>query len=197
MTRLLFIVTLTLMLAGCGGISQGSGPLRLAMSDEPAAPVMRWDHRPEATEWTNTTLTALETHGAPLWTLVPSDIDAWCPAYARASDHDRRLFWTGLFSALSKHESTYNPRAIGGGNLWFGLVQIAPATARWHGCDVTSGTGLLDGSANLRCAVRIAANQVPKKGSVTRGMRDWGPFHSNRKRADMMAWTRAQPYCRG
>ena len=26
---------------------------------------------------------------------------------------------------------------------------------------------------------------------------DWGPFHSRKKREDMIAWTREQPYCAG
>ena len=73
----------------------------------------------------------------------------------------------------------------------------APATAGWHGCEVRSGAALKNGAANLSCGVRIAANQVPKRGSINRGMRDWGPFHSASKRAEMSAWTRAQPYCQG
>jgi len=156
---------------------------------------MRWDHRPEADDWTAATLKALATHGAALPALVPSDIAKWCPSYPDAPPTDRQAFWAGLFSALAKHESTWNPSAVGGGGQWFGLVQISPATAKFHRCDVTSGQALKDGVANLRCGVRIAANQVPKRGSVTRGMRDWGPFHSSAKRAEMSAWTRAQPYC--
>ncbi|KMW56440.1 hypothetical protein AIOL_001394 [Candidatus Rhodobacter oscarellae] len=156
---------------------------------------MRWDFRAEGPAWTAATLEALAGHGAALPALVPSDIAEWCPGYEGASVEARQAFWAGLFSALAKHESTWNPAAVGGGGRWFGLVQIAPATARFHGCAVTSGQALLDGEANLRCAVRIAARQVPKRGSVTRGMRDWGPFHSASKRAEMSAWTRAQPYC--
>ena len=84
---------------------------------------------------------------------------------------------------------------MGGGGLWFGLVQIAPATARAYGCAATSGSALKNPVANLSCGVRIAAKQVSRRGSVNRGMRDWGPFHSGAKRAEMSAWTRAQPYC--
>jgi len=158
---------------------------------------MRWDHRPEAAEWTAATLAALRGNGAVLTALEPADIGDWCPGYRRAGIEDRRAFWAGLLSALAKHESRWNPQAVGGGGRWYGLVQIDPRTARGHGCAARSGAALKDGSANLTCAVRIAANQVPKRGSVAGGMRDWGPFHSTAKRAEMAKWTRAQSYCAG
>ena len=160
-----------------------------------APPVMRWDHRPEAAQWTQTTLSALETYGAALPALEPADIAEWCPGYPDAGAADRRSFWAGLLSALAKHESTWNPKAVGGGGLWIGLVQIDPRTARGYDCDARTAAELKDGAANLSCAVRIAASQVPKRGTVSRGMRDWGPFHDPRKRAEMSAWTSAQPYC--
>ena len=178
-----------LSLAGCAQ----STPVDKAVAPAPLA--MRWDHRAEASAWTQATMDALAGHGAVLPALVPSDIDAWCPGYVEANDRDRRAFWAGLFSALAKHESTWNPKAVGGGGLWYGLVQIDPRTAGWHQCDVKSGSALLNGSDNLRCGVRIAANQVPKRGSISRGMRDWGPFHSESKRAEMSQWTRSQSYC--
>lgn len=159
-------------------------------------PAMRWDHRPEATQWTLSTMGALKSHGAVLPALVPDDIETWCPAYPTASMEERRAFWTGLFSALAKHESTWNPAAVGGGGRWYGLVQIDPRTARGYGCRAQSGAALKDGNANLNCAVRIAAYQVSKRGTVSRGMRDWGPFHSASKRAEMSAWTRSQDYCK-
>ena len=191
MRKLLVLMCLG-ALAGCSGLgSRAEAPVPAA------APAMAWDHRPEASEWTLSTMNALEGPGAGLAALVPSDIAAWCPGYPEASVSERRAVWSGLFSALAKHESTWNPAAVGGGGRWFGLVQISPRTAAYHGCAVTSGQALKDGEANLRCAVRIAANQVPKRGSVARGMRDWGPFHHESKRAEMSAWTRSQSYCRG
>ncbi|SNS72608.1 transglycosylase SLT domain-containing protein [Tropicimonas sediminicola] len=163
------------------------------------SPRMRWDHRPEATKWTTSALTALRTHGAVLPSMVPADIETWCPGYVTASQEDREAFWVGLISALAKHESTWNPSAVGGGGLWFGLVQIAPPTARGYGCKANSGSALKNGADNVSCAIRIMAHTVPRDGVVSQGMRgvaaDWGPFHSAAKRADMIAWTRAQPFC--
>jgi len=164
-------------------------------------PPMRWDHRPEAPVWTQKTLLAVRSNDAVLAGTVPADIGTWCPAYADGSLADRRAFWSGILSALAKHESTWNPKASGGGGRWIGLTQIAPGTARAHGCDATSAGALKDGAANLSCAVEIAASQVGRDNMVAgngrQGLgRDWAPFRSSEKRADMAAWTRAQTYCR-
>ena len=169
------------------------------MATKSALPVMRWDHHPQAEAWTRATLDALRAEGQVLRDLVPEDIAQWCPGYETATAAERDAFWAGLFSALAKHESTWNPKARGGGGRWLGLLQIAPATARGYGCDLPEA-GLFDGRANLACAVRIAAVQVPRDGMVAgdgaQGIgRDWGPMRSDRKRADMAAWTRSQPYC--
>jgi hypothetical protein len=156
-------------------------------------PAMRWDHRPEAQTWTVSTMNAVMERGPTLLSVVPSDIDSWCPSYREADEDGRAAFWTGLFSAIAKYESTWNPRAIGGGGLYHGLLQILPSTARSVGCDPKS---LLDGATNLNCAVRIADRRVRvSNGSVGSITADWGPMHFSDKRSEMAAWTRAQDYC--
>lgn len=167
-------------------------------SAEPA--VMRWDHRPEAQRWTDASLKALQSHGAALPEIVPADIETFCPGYETASLEDRQLFWTGLLSALAKHESTWRPEAAGGGGRWIGLLQIAPATARAYGCNATDASALKNGSANLSCAIRIMARTVERDGVVGASGRggiaaDWGPFTKASKREEMANWTREQPYC--
>lgn len=163
--------------------------------------VMRWDHRPEAGEWTRTAFAALDTHAAVLPALVPADIEQWCPGYPEASEAEREMFWTGLLSALARHESTWNPQAVGGGGRWHGLVQISPATARHYGCQATSGSALQNGSANISCALRIWAQTVPRDGVVAAGRggvaADWGPFVQSEKREEMRQWISSQPYCAG
>jgi hypothetical protein len=164
-------------------------------------PAMRWDHRPEAAEWTRTTLAAIAAEDVRLADNVPDDIAQWCPAYEKAGIAQRRVFWAGLFSALAKHESTWNPAASGGGGRWIGLLQIAPATARQYDCGATSSAALKNGAANLQCAVEIASRQVARDDLVSGGGsygigRDWAPLRSSSKRADMMAYTRSQSYCK-
>ena len=159
------------------------------------APAMRWDHRPEGARWTAATITALQTRGPALLATVPDDIASWCPGYEGADATGRAKFWSGLFSAIAKYESTWNPRAKGGGGLYFGLLQILPATARSVGCDPGQ---LLDGSVNLNCAVRIADRRVAvSNGTVGSITADWGPMHFADKRAEMASWIRQQRYCAG
>ncbi|MGB8813561.1 MAG: transglycosylase SLT domain-containing protein [Paracoccaceae bacterium] len=163
-------------------------------------PAMRWDHRPEAAEWTTQTLVAVSSQDPVLAQSVPSDIAAWCPGYVTADLHQRRAFWVAMLSAVAKYESSWNPTASGGGGRYIGLTQISPKTARNHGCAATSAGALKDGSANLACAVKIVAAQVGRDRAVSgngrRGMgRDWGPFSKAAKRAEMQSWTKAQSYC--
>ena len=190
--RPVVLASVCAVLMGCGLPFGASEPV-------PVAATMRWDHLPDADVWTNATLGSLATHGQPLVDLVPADIDTWCPAYPEADEAQRAMFWSGMISALAKHESTWNPRAVGGNGRWFGLVQIAPATARGYGCVAGSGGALQKGPANLACAVRIMAVTAPRDGVVSAGMRgiaaDWGPFHSARKRQDMIDWVSRQSYC--
>ena len=165
-----------------------------------APPVMRWDARPEAAVWTARALTAVAARDGDLASRVPGDIATFCPGYASASMGNRRAFWVGLMSATAKHESSFNPKASGGGGRYVGLMQISPGTARLAGCEATSGAALKDGAANLECAIRIFAPHVAGDGVVAgkgnRGVaRDWGPFSRQSKRAEIAAWTAAQPYC--
>ena len=170
-------------------------------------PQARWAHRPEATLWTRSALAALDDHGQPLVEMVPRDILEWCPAYPHANADQRAAFWVGFMSALTKHESTYKPHAVGGGGLWYGLLQILPSTARLYNCRARSGAALKNGSANLSCAIRIMARTVPRDGVIhayTKGKKrrwrgvtaDWGPMRSETKRRDMARWLKAQSYCK-
>lgn len=171
--------------------------------DDPYLPAMQWDFKDEGSDWTRASLAALQTHGAPLISTIPNDIETWCPAYPEANPAERRAFWSGLLSALAKYESTWNPSAVGGGGQWFGLVQISPGTAKGYGCKAKSGNALKNGEANLSCAIRIMATTVPRDNAVAfkdNGNRggvaaDWGPFVSSEKRDAMSTWTSAQSYC--
>jgi len=167
-------------------------------------PRARWDFRPEGALWTRTTLEALNGHGRPLLELVPRDMGDWCPAYADAGLDQRAAFWNGFLSALAKHESTWKPRAVGGGGKWYGLTQILPATARGYKCRVGTGEALKNGSANLSCAVRIMTFTVQRDNAVARKANgrlggvaaDWGPMVNAKKRKEMAGWLRGQQYCR-
>jgi hypothetical protein len=165
-------------------------------------PNTRWDFKAGSKVWTRAAMVAVGAHGAGLDSIVPKDIDSWCPAYAQNAPALRRAFWVGMMSALSKHESTYNPRAVGGGDLWYGLLQIYPDTARRYGCRARTGEALKNPVDNLSCAARIMAVTVARDRAVAvrdtrwRGVAaDWGPMTKPGKIAEMSAWTRKQTYC--
>lgn len=165
-------------------------------------PETRWDRRQDAETWTRAVLAAINGQSHDLSDVVPRDIDHWCPAYAGNSAALRDDFWVGMMSALARHESTLDPRAVGGGGLWYGLLQIYPPTARHFGCAATTGEELLNPVANLACAARIMTVTVRRDQAVAlhdgrwRGVAaDWGPMTEPAKREEMAAWTRAQDYC--
>ncbi|MEZ5721234.1 MAG: hypothetical protein R3D59_05925 [Paracoccaceae bacterium] len=147
----MFLVAAMAALSGCatGDVNLDIGPLFSTKNEPAATQAMRWDNAPASEGWTEATLAALDSHGQNLVNTTPADIDVWCPGYEKADKEGRKAFWTGLLSALSKHESTWQPAVVGGGGRWFGLVQISPATARYHGCRAGSGEALKDGAANL------------------------------------------------
>ena len=163
-------------------------------------PNARWGNDGRSALWTRVVQSSLRAHASNLPTITPADIQDWCPAYSKASVKQREAFWIGLVSTLVKHESTYRPTAVGGGDLWYGLMQIFPSTARLYKCNARSGGALKHGPSNLACGLRIMSKTVARDQVVSRKMRgvaaDWGPFHSRKKRTDMMAWTRKQPYCK-
>lgn len=190
-------LTCGLFLSGC---SQVQLPDLASYLPRGFLPAMGWDGRPEAASWTGHALAAVGRHDDELARKVPDDIDSFCPGYKSAALADRRAFWVGLMSATAKHESSYNPKASGGGGRYVGLMQISPRTAKLAGCETTSSASLKDGAANLECAVEIFAPHVAQDGMVAgkgnRGVaRDWGPFSRTSKRAEIAAWTKAQAYC--
>ena len=101
---------------------------------------------------------------------------------------------------VGKYESSWNPKAAGGGGKYIGIMQISPRSAAHHGCAADSASELKDGAANLECAVQMVSKSVATDGvavgSGRQGIgRDWMPFRNGEKRAAMRAWISAQPYC--
>ncbi|WP_323036684.1 transglycosylase SLT domain-containing protein [Pararhodobacter sp.] len=160
----------------------------------------RWDHRPEADLWNSAMMQALRTDGAEMLALTPEDIQTWCPGYADASEDERAAFYVAFFSGLARFESTWNPRASGGGGRYRGLLQISPQTAQHHDCSLPEA-GLFNGAANLACAVRIATSAVTRDGVVAAGRggiaADWPPMRDPAKRREVAEFTRALPQCEG
>jgi len=173
----------------------------LAPVDSPADPeiVARWNHRAEASDWNAAALHALQTDGAAMLTLSPRDADTFCPGYAQADSEGRATFWVAFMSGLARYESGHRPEAAGAGGRYQGLLQISPATARFHGCELSTPRGLYDGATNVACAVRIATRAVLRDGVVASGRggmaADWPPLRDPAKRNEIAAFTRNVPAC--
>jgi len=180
----------TLLLAACQSVAL----------DSPPEVVARWDHRSEASQWNDSMVQALMTDGAAMLNLTPGDADTFCPGYAGAGPEGRAAFWVAFFSGLARFESGWRPDAAGAGGRYQGLLQISPATARHHGCDLSAPGGLYDGVTNLTCATRIATAAVTRDGVMASGRRgvaaDWPPLRDPRKRAEIAAFTRGLDTCR-
>ena len=184
-----------------------SGPQAIAdelrpVARDPYLPAAQWDALEDGALWTRVAMSAFAENAEAITETVPRDIANWCPAYAQAGEEQRRAFWVGMISALAFYESTHRPAAVGGGDRWYGLLQIYPPTARGYQCRARSGRALTDAANNLSCAARIMGVTVPRDNAVAlhdgrwRGVAaDWGPMVSRSKRAAMSAWTRAQSYC--
>lgn len=184
-------------LAGCASLPV---PDLSSLFPDGHRPAMAWDKHPQAVEWTQSTMSAVARHDDVLAERVPGDIETWCPGYEKASLGARRAFWAGLISTVGRYESSWNPRASGGGGRYIGIMQISPRSAANYSCEARSAAALKDGSANLECAVEMVAHHVAADGVVAgkgnRGIgRDWMPFRKAAKRAEMAEWTRSQSYC--
>ncbi|NNE88383.1 MAG: transglycosylase SLT domain-containing protein [Silicimonas sp.] len=206
--RALFLTFLLLASPAIAEVRPAAGLNDRQLVNRPAArdadvPRARWEHRQNGMLWTRVAMAAVNTHGEALTNTVPRDIVEWCPAYPDHTKKDRAAFWAALLSTLSRYESTWKPRAVGGNGRWFGLMQIYPPTAEFRGCRVQSGEGLKSAAANLNCAVRIMAITVPRDDAISvldgrwRGVAaDWGPIRNDWMRRDMQRYTKRQPYCR-
>lgn len=182
-------------LAACGDLA-GRGAATPGFL--PAAP---WDSQPQGAEWTAATMAALRAEGVTLVSSVPSDIAAYCPAYAKAGPKDRSAFWVSVIAFVAEFESGWNPAARGGGGAYKGMMQISDQTAAANGC--ATGKALFDPAANLSCSVRIISGHVGRDGALFGGgdqgwlglARDWIPLRKPAVRQDIAAFTAGQPFC--
>ena len=145
---------------------------------------------------------------------VPADVASFCPNYPKLTSHERRKFWVGLLSAMSKPESNFRPHSRyqekfndrqGRPVVSRGLLQISQESAnqRRYNCDIRHPQLLHDPVINLACGVRILALWVSQDGviaspmhQVKGGGRYWSTLRSsNGKVAAIADFTRQLPFC--
>ena len=163
-------------------------------------PTMEWGE--DRDEWTEAMLQALDSEGVTLLSSMPADVMQYCPGYASQTRENRAAFWAGFLSSVARQQSGLNPQATGRGGL-MGLMQISSRNAQENSC----GGSMLDGSDNLKCAVRIMARRVASDNAIHGGedaprrgwrgaARDWISLRSPGRRAAVAAFTSRQSYCR-
>lgn len=230
MKRTVVALCITAIVAGCGATEFGQGAVgagqgavtATGFADTPRGGIKArlrallpggssgtgWATHPEADAWTLATAEALEEEGVALLSKAPADIMTYCPGYERASLTERKAFWVGLLSATARQASGLNPMLRAGKGTVKGLMAISDGAAKVHHC---SGD-LLDVGANMRCAVRVLADNVSRDGAIATpapssqtgqgqswfgAAKSWIPFRKEKSRDSIAAFTRKQSYCGG
>ena len=202
------VAVAALIVAACSTTSSvgvGSSPV---FGYPPAA----WDVRPEGRQWTTIAHNAVDTLAPELVTIVPTDIDAFCPGYRNASPANRRAFYVSLLSELARFESNFDPSvrftesivdASGRRVVSRGLLQLSQESANGYGCAIADPEQLHDPATNLQCSVRILSRWVTRdqvisgfsSGAWRGASRYWKPFRDRDKLVDLQAALNAKPYC--
>ncbi len=130
-----------------------------------------------------------------------------CSGYNKATLENKTDFWITFFSALTRAESAFNPKAVSGksrGHRSYGLLQLAKQTAKKE-CDIDpQSKGILNADDNLKCGIKLIQWQL--QGAPTssgkklrsdlegqlfgKGIFQWGPLRQNdhRGRKLLVSW---------
>lgn len=125
-----------------------------------------WVRVTEQNQWTQTLLENLDQLPA-FHSIVPQDMERFCPRYPSMNKDERKLFWARYFSVLIEMESTFNPRLVVhdtgvGPNIYSsGLLQLSLRSVQHppYGCSmIRQQNDLLDPRKNIACGVRVMAH---------------------------------------
>lgn len=96
-----------------------------------------------------------------------------CPNFNNLNKAQKKIFWILLLSSMAMFESAYNNNSVayndGGGNTSIGLLQLSYEDMDWAkdwGCNVNpndANNNLMNGSANVNCALAIMSRQLYKE----------------------------------
>lgn len=133
-----------------------------------------------------------------------------CDGYNNATPDQKSEFWVVFFSALTRAESAFNPKArsrMSKGHRSLGLLQLARATAKSQ-CGIVPPEGsVLNPEDNLKCGIKLMSWQL-HGAPITSGkklrsdlegqifgshMFQWGPLRDNdlRGRKLLTYWFKA------
>lgn len=209
--RRALILGCLLLLAACGTTPGGPGAppspggdgfLNGIFSSAPKAKAA-WDQKPEGDAWSQMTRAAIDADGASLVAAAPTDIDAFCPNYAKLDDAGKKEFWVATVAEIALVESALDP-AKAGAQGRRGLLQIAPDAAQRYGCANVGVAQLADPQTNLGCGVKVLAATSARDGIVTGFTTDgwkgaaryWVSLRKPEAIADLQEHLNAQNFCR-
>jgi hypothetical protein len=210
MRKLLAIAALLVVAACASSTTTGGGMGSTPIFGYPQA---AWDVRPEGRQWTTTAHAAIDALAPQIVSVVPTDIDAFCPGYANASPANRRAFYVSLLAEIAKLESNFDTSvqftesfndASGRRVVSRGLLQLSQESANGYGCAITDAQQLNDPATNIQCGVRILNRWVGQdrlvagfqSGAWRGASRYWSVFRDRNKLADIQAATNAQGFCK-
>ena len=122
-----------------------------------------------------------------------------CDGYNQASISEKSDFWVVFFSALTRAESAFNPKAGSAktrGHRCFGLLQLAKQTAKAR-CDINPpDSSVFNPDDNLKCGIKLMSWQLhgapSSSGKKLRSdlegqifgkhIFQWGPLRQNDRR---------------
>ncbi len=187
----LLVICSTLLLLACEhSPTSGEAPTSaLTPPSTSITPEVDWVHKAAADEWTDLTGVAIDEIGAPLVASVPSDAEAFCPAFRQLSSEGRRAFWISLISAMARFESSFDPSVSfdekkhcpscawavtrdGRNVVSRGLLQLSQESANgYRGCSVPVADELRlhEPALNLMCGVAIMSKLVSEDGVISGG----------------------------
>ena len=173
-----------------------------------------WNDEPNGLIWSGYAIDSINRFGQELLTVIPSDIEKFCPNYAALQPNNRALFWTALISKLAKFESNHKPEANYRENfrdtnghyiISRGLLQISIESANGYSCGIGNENELHNPFINIECGVKILNRWVGiKDGVITKkenqkwqgAARYWSPFRDANKTRKMAAFTSAINLCK-
>lgn len=123
-----------------------------------------------------TKLQALIPPGHALTTIVPADIDVFCPGYVASNKEGRARFWQELLTAIVGPESGYMTKTtlweVGQGQYSLGLLQLSYNDKNSYrdtgtpGCEFVTEAQVTNPDINLQCGVKIVTKLVKRAQAI-------------------------------
>ena len=200
LSQLVVLISI-LGLASCSSLN----PLNLLFHKQ-----LHWDWRKENPAFYLIADDLMSVHGQDLLTVVPKDIDNYCPEYRELNSKQRQLFWVMLLSAIARHESSHNPDCFyqeqirnkyGERVVSRGLLQISYLSSQRYLPSINRDQDLHVVHTNLLCGIEILKTWVIEDGLISEKKRGkwygaaryWSVLRSH-KHAEIQGWLKSVEY---